>query len=355
MKLKWIEIKNFRGIRHALLKDFTDINIFIGKNNTGKSTILEAISLVKSRFKFDYFGTLMFIRIFNKRGWDEKRFVDIVEEIKYKHIYSPEINIEGENFSLDTINIPIKVVEELKGRKPNINTDAGIGISVDRNGEWFCTNYIWVDKEMKLLDSFIYYSDKEEIRKEFEDIIENVMLIDESLLRDLSVSAKAFEKLIDIEGYKAKKSILEGLRYYYPDIVDLDIKENILRIIFEDYAITFPSIADGLKSSLILSIVIYIMEDGIICIEEPENHLHPALQNLYIEYIIRSVREKNNQIFISTHSLEFLEKLLEYAKTRDINLNIYKLIELKNGELNYKRYSLEDAYEAINEIGIDLR
>ena len=35
-KLQWVEIKNFRGIKEVKLENFTDINVFIGKNNTGK-------------------------------------------------------------------------------------------------------------------------------------------------------------------------------------------------------------------------------------------------------------------------------------------------------------------------------
>ena len=45
MKLCKIVIKNFRGYKFAELADLGDINSFIGKNDSGKSTILEAISI----------------------------------------------------------------------------------------------------------------------------------------------------------------------------------------------------------------------------------------------------------------------------------------------------------------------
>ena len=44
-KLHWIEVQNFSGIKHAKFENFTDINVFIGKNNTSRSTILESIYL----------------------------------------------------------------------------------------------------------------------------------------------------------------------------------------------------------------------------------------------------------------------------------------------------------------------
>jgi putative ATP-dependent endonuclease of the OLD family len=48
MKLKEITIENFRGIR-SLTLPFDDLTVLIGENNTGKSTVLEAIRLVLSR------------------------------------------------------------------------------------------------------------------------------------------------------------------------------------------------------------------------------------------------------------------------------------------------------------------
>lgn len=41
--LKNINIHNFRAIKNISLNNFTDINIFTGAANTGKSSILEAV------------------------------------------------------------------------------------------------------------------------------------------------------------------------------------------------------------------------------------------------------------------------------------------------------------------------
>ena len=40
-----IEIKNFKSIKHAEIKDCRRVNVFIGYPNVGKSNILEALSL----------------------------------------------------------------------------------------------------------------------------------------------------------------------------------------------------------------------------------------------------------------------------------------------------------------------
>ena len=46
MKLQNITINNFRGIENLSLDDFGNINLLIGKNNVGKTSILESIFLI---------------------------------------------------------------------------------------------------------------------------------------------------------------------------------------------------------------------------------------------------------------------------------------------------------------------
>lgn len=45
MKLKSLKIKNFRGYRHETLINFNNLTAFVGKNDAGKSTILEALEI----------------------------------------------------------------------------------------------------------------------------------------------------------------------------------------------------------------------------------------------------------------------------------------------------------------------
>ncbi len=45
MKIKEISIKNFKSLYNLPIKDLTDVNVFIGKNNSGKSNIFESINV----------------------------------------------------------------------------------------------------------------------------------------------------------------------------------------------------------------------------------------------------------------------------------------------------------------------
>ena len=45
MKIKSVKIKNFRGYRDEICVDFDNLTVLIGKNDIGKSTILEALDI----------------------------------------------------------------------------------------------------------------------------------------------------------------------------------------------------------------------------------------------------------------------------------------------------------------------
>src|ERR1700743_3854364 len=45
MKLKSLKLKNFRGYRTETLIHFNNLSVFTGKNDAGKSSILEALEI----------------------------------------------------------------------------------------------------------------------------------------------------------------------------------------------------------------------------------------------------------------------------------------------------------------------
>ena len=44
--IKSIEINDFRGVRELTISDLSSINLIVGDNNSGKTTIMEAIQLL---------------------------------------------------------------------------------------------------------------------------------------------------------------------------------------------------------------------------------------------------------------------------------------------------------------------
>ena len=90
--IKRLEIENFRGISKGKIEGFSQLNIFIGKNNSGKSTILEALAIV--------LNYEMLQHIVKRREWHG---LDSVFSIfRFKNTEKPV------KISADDINIEIK-------------------------------------------------------------------------------------------------------------------------------------------------------------------------------------------------------------------------------------------------------
>ena len=113
------------------------------------------------------------------------------------------------------------------------------------------------------------------------------------------------------------KSILSWCREVNPDIkglrIDLDFQEALLRpyLVFDDTEETngfsFSKISDGTVKWLALLAVLHI-EPSLSVIEEPENFLHPFMQELFVALCRKLVKEdKFRNFLISTHSPTVLD------------------------------------------------
>jgi AAA15 family ATPase/GTPase len=60
--IKDLEIRNFRGFESIAVRDMNRISLFSGRNNIGKSTILEALFLVMDHGATDSFALLNGLR-----------------------------------------------------------------------------------------------------------------------------------------------------------------------------------------------------------------------------------------------------------------------------------------------------
>jgi AAA ATPase domain len=116
-------------------------------------------------------------------------------------------------------------------------------------------------------------------------------------------------------------------------------KELSLKI--RELQIPLDNLGTGIQQLIILAASVMVLENYIICIEEPEIFIHPELQRRFIKYLLST----KNQYFIATHSNTFIN--IEGVDVYHIMHDGSKSIAKKVISSNEKNLLLDDlGYQA---------
>ena len=136
MKIKKLVIKNYKKYRDISIELNSGINIFVGDNNSGKSTILEAISMVLT-------GKINGIPITNKLNLDWFNY-EVREEFKSSiinksYIDPPSILIEA-YFEPESLSDNDIKLNSYRGSNNSLSEDSvGVKIDIKLNSDYSST------------------------------------------------------------------------------------------------------------------------------------------------------------------------------------------------------------------------
>lgn len=369
MYLKEVHLKNFKSFQDNKI-NLNNINILVGKNNSGKSNLIESIDL-----------------FFNYR----KKYRTInLDNYLFKNTSKKSTKLK---FSITCIfkankKIKIDVSRRVKTFEPiNANNELRIRFSHNKS-------------KQRLYSSNTYeiynYSSAKYIRLssiEFNRIFNNFEFLYIPAFRDFSnehileeIIGKLFDKSSAIKRNKIKLSltkvktnitnnIINSFTKDFNNLIDndffgkleLDIlfKLNDRKFIQDILKSSSPVLTDdvqtdindkgsGLQSFIIIWLYNYLSKLSnkklILAIEEPEAHLHPTAQKNLMKGINTIFKSDNNQIIVTTHSPFLInsskfESIISIQKTSRAKETISNIKQIKSdffdtNDLNYFQRNL---------------
>lgn len=324
-----IEIKNFKGIKDLKLENFSKINFFVGKANTGKTSILEALyafllknpndimlllDVRRMHIDSDAFQSFFYDYTLEKKptikSGDAELIIDCDRNSQYINISTNKNNtITDLSNGINEINF---IYQNSQGKKTfNIKK---IFLNLDQ---------IQFQHSLNLEGSFVF----PEINDV--DFIYQGSFYDNNLIEYLSKIVEEKEKKEDLK--KICKDFSEDIEELYFSKNKIVIQKTNLK-----NAINFKLLGEGFKKYIAIQASI-LSEKKYILIDELENGLHYE----GIEKLLNAILKTNDdvQFFITTHNLELLQKLSEILHNeREEKISVFSIYE--DSENNMKAFRL---------------
>jgi hypothetical protein len=299
MMIEHLKVKQIRALQGAILKDLGKLNIICGRNNSGKSTLLEGIT-------------------------------------------AKDLRIPGRTFTDATVDQLVHSISNLAG--PG-NSDLLKGDLRDKVGEIVAEQEIWyktdgeafrenleqAHRQSAFADSYrlVGVSILAAFYKQFSDDCTAILVPPKRALQIgcsmdpgagiqpdgqgiLNILFLAKNQLANTDARKVYEQISRAFTFitdgYAFDIFLNQDKELSLSFSQRDRA--WISAADcglGLQDLLVLLFFANAPPYDLVAIEEPESHLHPDMQRRLLTHLRRTT---DRQFFITTHSNVFLNSAL---------------------------------------------
>jgi len=331
------KVKHFNSLyieQYKIFKDFkidklNRINIFAGFNNTGKTTLLEAVYLLTKQNNLEAY--FQYVKLKNKLSKLQITFM--------KEYFKQDIKISGEFNEVKT-NILIKKF---------------IASDIDKKDD-YSVSYQAI--------SSIDGEEKKNTIHTF-DINPLIRYVDgvELLCNSIFKSPYFYNKNEMIETYS--KSLKSGEIDDIISFINEHIDSNITGI-SHDGIDTFivshkvstnspelTSYGEGLQRIFEIALAFLSCKNGVLLLDELETAIHYSLLVDFTKFIQELARKFNVQVFITSHSKECIDAFVD-NKFNNSDINAY-ILKNTDGKIDYRYVTGDKLASLVESMNIDIR
>jgi hypothetical protein len=375
-----LHISGFKLFRDLDLSKLGSLNLFVGKNNTGKTCLLEAVELYASSSPWDILrvGSRREPDVVQKRRFDKFDPFELEESLRplmslfhreRGHILKPHIRLSAGHSEADLELRCERFLADLLEHEA-MTTEAG---KLEPSSRQRHLHHLFEE-------GFVLTRGKKKSRPLFferylrrPDIPEE-MLKEEGWLHQ-DVAPVAFLPARGLSNREAKglwdkasladkdELLLDWLRFIEPEVRDLryisdpDLNGDrpYLKINGDRGRTPLSSMGDGLTRLFHIGLAMVNASGGILLIDEFENGLHWEVQLQLWKALFEAANQFGVQVFATTHSNDCIQAFVEAQKDRLIpNASYVYRLERKGESIHAHEFSPQGLEAAIRQ-GIEVR
>ena len=268
-----LRLERFRGVRKGAIDGLGQVNVLVGRNNSGKSTILEALLFAAHKSandQMDVLGRSRLQMITSLR--DEGGESPMPQTWWYQRQNAEELRV-GLGFAggdLDVVATRDKLV---------VTPVTAVGT-------------VFQPYSMTtLFDARLARRDQFEMRA-WDDVVAT------------RGDAEICMRLNELFGLTAEGLTFGGKGHLY--------------VTFKSHAVRVDDLGDGSRMSLRLFLLVQLLRGTALLIEELESYQHPGSLRRLCETLVRAVRKRDLQLFVTTHDRDCLTWLLQAAESEGV-------------------------------------
>ena len=343
--IRSVSFQNFRGFKHLELPDLAPITLLSGKNNAGKSTVLEGLFLL-----VDYNDPMCFNKICNFRGLPFIPDFEILWKPLFYQLNADEPIQIFARLEHDTELIYCRedsssvLPQELKGMTPDAmnrfmsSTQGGytLGFRFRQKEISYTESRRFVVRPDGLIASeltgFLDSQGRERAAMPF-------TLMINSTITALQSPVELFGRL-ELGGRKSEVlEILNKMDQAFSDITAITTNgQTQLYGNMGGKLLPMRLAGDGMNRLLFIMLSIMENPNSIILIDEIENGFHYSMYPTIWEAIANAARQSNCQVIATTHSYECVTGAIEGIEKADMkdSFCFFRLAQERNGRCAHR-------------------
>jgi AAA15 family ATPase/GTPase len=309
-----LSIDNFKCFKKLRLKDLKRFNILVGRNAGGKTALLEALFLLASAnpqnvLKLRAFrGMAAGLQVSNERSGFEALWRDLF--FNFDQETTIEIASTGSDRHSRSLSVSYSDIENVTLPFGTQSTEAVLPTAA--------INFRWVKDGGEVLVAQPALTPQGLSFGPAAPTDFQTILLTPVFRESPTENAKRFSELSKVG---QQQPLIDALQSEFPFVRDLSVELHsgvamvhaTLRSITEKVPV--PLVSDGVNKVLSILLAIQGFAHGIVLIDEMENGLYFDIMTHVTGSMLKFAGESQTQLFITTHSMEYLKALLPLVKS----------------------------------------